>query len=135
MFQSSLFPLITPANLNTPHLHKMCENNFLFAPSAFCSVRIVFHTSNNLKFHVRYIDSPKVTCFLSSAQWIIHLSPDRGQKWIMGFEIMEAEIFSLEYVPLVKHMIESLSKFSTRGALSALAEVYLSCLMCLDSSM
>lgn len=52
----------------------------------------------------------------------------------MGFEIMETEIFSLEYVPLVKHMIESLSKFSTRGALSALAEVYLSCLMCLDSS-
>lgn len=53
----------------------------------------------------------------------------------MGFEIMETEIFSLEYVPLVKHMIESLSKFSTRGALSALAEVYLSCLMCLNASM
>lgn len=88
-----------------------------------------------MKFHVRGIDSLKVTCFLCSAQWIIHLSPDRGQKWIMGFEIMETEIFLLEYVPLVKHMIESLSKFSTRGALSALAEVYLSCLICLDTSM
>lgn len=138
-FKVHFFFLISPVNLNTPgvcntHSRVMCENHVLFAHSAFSSVRIVFHTSNNLKFQVWYIDSPKVTCSLSAAQWIIHLSPDRGQKWIMGFEIMEAGIFSLEYVPLVKHMIESLSKFSTRGALSALAEVYLSCLMCLDSS-
>lgn len=38
----------------------------------------------------------------------------------------------LNMSPLVKGMIESLSEFSTHGALSALAEVYLSCLMCLD---
>lgn len=58
-----------------------------------------------------------------------------GQKWIMGFGIMETEISCLNMSPLVKRMIESLSKFSTRDALSALAEVYLSCLMCLDESM
>lgn len=41
----------------------------------------------------------KVTCFLTLVWGITQSGPDRGQKWIMVFGIMETEILLLEYVP------------------------------------
>lgn len=61
--------------------------------------------------------------------------PWRDKNGLWGLELWKQKSSCLNMSPLVKRMIESLSKFSTRGALSALAEVYLSCLMCLDESM
>lgn len=68
-----------------------------------------------------------------SESFIQTLTGDKSGLW--GLELWKQKSSCLNMSPLVKGMIESLSKFSTRGALSALAEVYLSCLMCLDQSM
>lgn len=68
----------------------------------------------------------------SSESLIPALTGDKNGLW--GLELWKQKSSCLNMSLLVKGMIESLSKFSTRGALSALAEVYLSCLMCLDES-
>lgn len=103
-----------------------------FAPSVFQNY---FHT-NNMKFEIHIFNLlPRWLAFLvqASVSFIRTLTGDRNGLW--GLELWKQKSSCLNMSPLVKQMIESLSKFSTRGALSALAEVYLSCLMCLDESM
>lgn len=113
--------------------HKITKCHFIFAPSASQNC---FYTPNNMKSEMHTFNVlPRWLAFSvrSTESFIQALTGDKN--WLWALELWKQESSSLNMSALVIRMIESLSTFSTRGAPSALAEVYLSCLMCLDVSM
>lgn len=122
---------MTPSHIHTLHLYS--QNVWKSLPPSM-SLNC-FHTPNNMKFEMHIFNLlPRWLAFSvrSSESFIRALTGDRN--WLWGLELWKQKSSCLNMSPLVSGMIESLSKFSTRSALSALAEVYLSCLMCLDES-
>lgn len=124
---------VAPLIVNTPHLHTFTKCVKTMSSSHALPFRFVFALL--IIWSLRCISS---ICFqgylLSQFSPVNHsFKPWQGtqmdyRSWNYG----NRKSSCLNMSPLVKGMIESLSEFSTHGALSALAEVYLSCLMCLD---
>lgn len=117
----------------THFTHKIIKCHFIFAPSASQNC---FHTPNDMKSEMHIFNLlPRWLAFSVRSTESLIQAPTGDKNWLWASELWKQESSCLNMSALVIRMIESLSTFSSRGAPSALAEVYLSCLMCLDVSM